>query len=339
MELLELHTGRDSYYLQLAIERSVFHPMPRKPETPRKRILLVGNYLMPYKGMADGLAALRLLSAEMPVDLVIATQERRSREFFADLPFPVEVHFCPPETAMPAIMASCDVYCCTSWYEGLGLPALECFCCDVPVVSTRTFGVMDYARDGQNLLLAQPNDPADLARQLRRVLVEPGLAERLRRGGADTVEVEYRWDATIRQFIDILHDVDRSYTGAGVVDTRAMTRLLTELEANGSLTPIEIFRRYDVLSAELDDVIRTLLANGPSPEGLEVVHSLREAFGLHATNERAQYFGAFRAKYDFCGLILGLRTHPKFVDYLSLVLHQSHDRATHTPVSLSEIRY
>ena len=37
---------------------------------------------------------------------------------------------------MPAIISSCDAYCCTSWYEGLGLPAIEAFRCGVPVVST-----------------------------------------------------------------------------------------------------------------------------------------------------------------------------------------------------------
>src|SRR3712207_8748073 len=47
----------------------------------------------------------------------------------------------------------------SSWYEGLGLPAIEAFHCGTPVVSTRTVGVGEYAQDGRNLLLADANAP------------------------------------------------------------------------------------------------------------------------------------------------------------------------------------
>lgn len=337
--LLQQHAGRSAYYLPMGIDRTVFHRLPAKVPGDRKRILFVGNYLMPYKGMADGILALRRLAGEMPVQLVMATQEGRSRAFFDDLPFAVELHFCPPETAMPAIMASCDVYCCTSWYEGLGLPALECFACGVAVVSTRTYGVMDYGIDGENLLLAAANDPGDLYRQLRRVLMDSGLAARLREGGARTVEAGYRWEDSVNRFREILQDIETSYAGPGVVSPEAMSAILDRLETTGVLTPIEIFRQYQQLAASLDLVIRELLATGPSPAGLEAVTRLRAAFGDRLGNPRAQYYDAFRAKYDFCGLLLALRDRPRFVDYLALVLQQSHHRASHAPPTLSEIRY
>lgn len=338
-DLLRQHAGRSAYYLPMGIDRTIFNRRPRKGPGARKRILLVGNYLMPYKGMADGVAALRKLAVEMPVALVIATQESRSRAFFDDLPFPIELHFCPPETAMPAIMASCDAYCCTSWYEGLGLPALECFACGVPVVSTRTYGVMDYGVDGENLLLASANDPDDLCRQLRRVLLDPVLADKLREGGARTLEAGYRWEDSVNRFREILEDIDASYSGTGVVDPAALRDILDQLEATGALTPIEIYQRYQELAASLDIVIRELLASGPLPAALESVTRLRGAFAEQLGNPRAQYYDAFRAKYDFCGLVLTLRDSPRFVDHLTLVLRQSHHRAAHTPSTLSEIRY
>jgi len=338
-DLLKQHTGRSAYYLPMAIDQTIFRPLPRKAASRRKRILLVGNYLMPYKGMSDGLAALRMLAAEMPVELVIATQERRSRAFFDDLSFPVELHFCPEEAAMPEIMASCDVYCCTSWYEGLGLPALECFCCGVPVVSTRTYGVMDYGVDEENLLLARPNDPGDLCRQLRRVLQDTSLADRLRDGGTRTVASAYDWPTSVRRFKEILGQIGHSYAGAGVVSAAAMEALLARLEQAGALTPIEVFRRYEDLAAELDVVIRGLLDEGPTVTAFESVRRLRDEFRVYLEHEGTQYYSAFRAKYDFCGLLLSLRASDRFVDYLSLVLEQSHERAAHTPATLSEIRY
>ena len=337
--LLKQHTGRSAYYLPVAIDQTIFRPMPQKMPGSRKRVLLVGNYLMPYKGMSDGLAAVRMLSHEMPIELVIATQERRSRAFFDELPFPVELHFCPPETAMPGIMASCDAYCCTSWYEGLGLPALECFSCGIPVVSTRTYGVMDYGVDEENLLLAQPNDPDDLCRQLRRVLQDPALADRLRHGGSTTVASAYDWAASVRRFKEILRDIEHSYAGAGAVSAAAMNELLARLEQTGAFTPIEVFRRYQDLAADLDVVVRELLAEGPSAKAMETVEKLRQEFRRYLEHDRTQYYSAFRAKYDFCGLLVSLRTSDRFTQHLSRVLEQSHDRAAHTPATLSEVRY
>src|SRR5262249_50739611 len=110
-------------------------------------------------------------------------------------------------------------------------------------------------------------------------------------------------------------------------------------EATGALTPIEIFHMYEELSADLDVVIRELLSRGPSPDSFEAVTRLRAAFSKQLGNPRAQYYDAFRAKYDFCGLLLALRGKPRIVEYLSRVLEKSHHRAAHTPSTLSEIRY
>ena len=118
-----------------------------------------------------------------------------------------------------------------------------------------------------------------------------------------------------------------------------MEELLARLEQAGALTPIEVFRRYEGLAAELDVVIRGLLDEGPTVTAFESVQRLRDEFRVYLEHEGTQYYSAFRAKYDFCGLLLSLRASDRFVDYLSRVLEQSHERAAHTPATLSEIRY
>jgi len=171
------------------------------------------------------------------------------------------------------------------------------------------------------------------------VLLDPTLADRLRDGGTRTLDAGYHWEDSVKCFRNILQDIDATYAGAGVVDPAAMRAILDQLEATGALTPIGIYRRYQELAAALDGVIRELLATGPLPEGLDAVTRLRAAFSEQLANGRAQYYDAFRAKYDFCGLVLTLRENPRFVEYLTLVLRQSDYRAAHTPSTLSEIRY
>ena len=338
--LLLERVGRESFYLPMGINKKIFVPRPRKPHTELKRILMVGNYLMPYKGMKDGFEALRKLSADTSVQLVLVTQESRGRAVFNDLPFSVELHFCPTEERMPDIIASCDLYCCTSWYEGLGLPALEAFRCGVPVVSTRTYGVSDYGIDEVNLLLAKPNDPQDLYEKLSRLIHDESLAERLRLAAFNTVEEGYDWAASVRIFSTILDDIDRTYKGAGVVDPQMMRELLQNLEQEGNLTPISIFRRFQQLAEELSALNRRMIEEvSPTLESMRRLRVLRDELRVYLSNENAEYYDAFKSKYDLSQLILSLKDNDQFAEYLKLIVMRSQEREPRTTFSFSEIRY
>ena len=338
--LLLERVGRESFYLPMGLNKTIFAPRPRKTPTELQRILMVGNYLMPYKGMRDGFEALRKLSADTCVKLVLVTQESRGRAIFDDLPFSIELHFCPTEERMPDIIASCDLYCCTSWYEGLGLPALEAFRCGVPVVSTRTCGVSDYGIHEKNLLLAKPNDPQDLYEKLNRLINEESLAERLRQAAFNTVAENYDWETSVRTFTTILNDIDRTYQGAGVVDPEMMRELLKNLEQEGNLTPISIFRRFQQLAEELRALNRRMIEEGrPTDESLRKLGELRDELRVYLSNEKAEYYDAFKSKYDLCQLLLSLKDESQFAEYLKLIVMRSKEREPRTTSSFSEIRY
>jgi glycosyltransferase involved in cell wall biosynthesis len=338
--LIRERVGRDSFYLPVGINRAVFRPKPRKSPTAIKRVLMVGNYLMPYKGMRDGFDALRKLCAEVPLQLVIVTQESRGRAIFDDLPYPIELHFCPPEDKMPDIIASCDLYCCTSWYEGLGLPALEAFCCGVPVVSTSTYGVSDYGIDGVNLLLARPNDSQDIYEKLRRTLLDESLAERLREAAFKTVTGDYDWKTSVQRFKRILREIHETYQVADDVDPRMMRELLERLEHEGNLTPTSIFRRFQELSEELEELNTEILSRSqPTLESLTELQRLRSEFRSYLDNENTEYYDAFKSKYDFCQLLLSLKADPHFIEYLQKILTRRNERGPRTASSFSEVRY
>jgi glycosyltransferase involved in cell wall biosynthesis len=338
--LIRGRLGKDSYYVPMGLNKSVFYRRPRKARTELKRVLMVGNYLMPYKGMCDGFDALERLSRETPVQLVLVTQEHRNRKLFDRHSFPIELHYCPAEERMPEIIASCDAYCCASWYEGLGLPALEAFCCGVPVVSTRTHGVSDYGVDRVNLLLARPNDPQDLHEKLRELLLDEELAERLRGAGFETVENAYGWDISLESFRQAVGEIKRTYVGPGAIDPAHMRSLLDDLEQEGNLTPIATYRLFQELSAELNtlcnDVLREKIASGRFAERLAAV---RNGFGQYLNNRRAEYYDSFKAKYDLCQLILSLKDEAQFARYLSLIMAGRREGGVPSNPSFVEIRY
>jgi len=325
--------GRDAYFMQVGLNKSVFSVQPRKPPTPRKRVLLVGNYLMPYKGMRDGLEALRILSQEIPLELVLVTQEYRDRHILESCGCPIDLRFCPTEPEMPAIYASCDVYCCTSWYEGLGLPALEAFRCGVPVVSTRTYGVSDYGIDDTNLLLANPNEPADLADKLRRMLTDSDLADRLRTSAFGTVDREYDWSRSYEMFASALDDIDRTYAGAGPVDADAMRELSARLETEGNFTPIETFREFYRLGGLAGSCYKQMSSSrSADPASVATLRDVREQLRPYVANPLAEYYRAFKAEFDRCQLVLTLTDDDRFPDYLDALLAHGRNRTNkHAP--------
>ncbi|PYS70685.1 MAG: hypothetical protein DMF69_12795, partial [Acidobacteria bacterium] len=338
--LLKERAGSESFYLPMGLNKEVFAPQKQKAPTEFKRVLMVGNYLMPYKGMKDGFEALAKLSTEMPVQLVMATQESRGRAIFENLKFPIELHYCPTEEQMPAIISSCDTYCCTSWYEGLGLPAIEAFRCGVPVVSTRTFGVSDYGIDNVNMLLAQPNDPHDIYLKLQRVLSDESLAERLRREAFKSTEERYDWSTSAKIFMEHLDEIDRTYEGAGRIDRGEMQLLLDDLEREGNLTPIAVYRRFQELATALKTLAERLRTEKhPDSEMLKELSGLRDEFRPYLANEKAEYYDAFKAKYDWCQLILSLKDNVRFSECLELMLTRRQEREPRTAASFSEIRY
>jgi glycosyltransferase involved in cell wall biosynthesis len=68
------------------------------------------------------------------------------------------------------------------WYENSPNAILEAFVYRTPVVVSDLGGMAELVRDGENGLKFKPGDADDLARQLRRLLDEPGLLARLQAG-------------------------------------------------------------------------------------------------------------------------------------------------------------
>ncbi|HZO25937.1 MAG TPA: glycosyltransferase family 4 protein, partial [Chloroflexota bacterium] len=76
----------------------------------------------------------------------------------------------------------------------------------VPIVASDLPTVREVLADGDNALLVAPGDPDGLAAAIRRLLVNPGLADRLRRTAFDQVNA-YTWDARAARILEALERV------------------------------------------------------------------------------------------------------------------------------------
>ncbi|MFZ0161843.1 MAG: glycosyltransferase family 4 protein [Kineosporiaceae bacterium] len=71
----------------------------------------------------------------------------------------------------------------STWPDPCPTTVLEAMAAGRPVITTAIGGMLDMVEDGVSGLLVEPGDEAGLAHAVQRLLGEPGLAERLGRGG------------------------------------------------------------------------------------------------------------------------------------------------------------
>lgn len=87
----------------------------------------------------------------------------------------------------PRIAAGFDVYVVPSLYEGLGRALTEAMASGRPVVATAVNGVPDLVEPGATGLLAEPGDPASLARAVLWMLDHPDEAAAMGDQGRERV--------------------------------------------------------------------------------------------------------------------------------------------------------
>ncbi len=104
--------------------------------------------------------------------------------------------------ARPHLAAS-DIFVMPSLHEPLGNVILEAWAQGRPVVSSRSEGPSWFMRDGENGLLAEIGDAAGLARAIRRIIAEEGLAAQLAEGGRATLMAQFSEEAVAGAYLEL----------------------------------------------------------------------------------------------------------------------------------------
>lgn len=111
-----------------------------------------------------------------------------------------------PGPILRDLFAVSDMVVVPSLYEGFGLVPLEAFESEKPVIASRVEALTDFLTNGENALLASPNDAHALARAIRKLADDSELRERLVRGGNKTLndmrgkEAHAAWLALFSQY-------------------------------------------------------------------------------------------------------------------------------------------
>jgi glycosyltransferase involved in cell wall biosynthesis len=98
--------------------------------------------------------------------------------------------------------------------ELLGLSVLEAMASGTPVVASRTGGLPEVVRDGDNGFLVKSGDAAELRDRLELLLGNPVLARRMGRNARDTVTQQFTWTKTAERCLAAYEELVRTDKGA-----------------------------------------------------------------------------------------------------------------------------
>jgi glycosyltransferase involved in cell wall biosynthesis len=87
-----------------------------------------------------------------------------------------------------------DIFVRPSRAEGLGTSFLEAMAYGVPIVATPVGGIPDFLTDHQTGLMAKTENPESVAGQIKTLMANPALREKLRTNGRRVIEEKYTWD-------------------------------------------------------------------------------------------------------------------------------------------------
>ncbi|MBM7365897.1 glycosyltransferase family 4 protein [Gordonia hydrophobica] len=180
---------------------------PRGPRTPGS-IVCVASADAPLKGVSYLLEAVAKVAAEHDVHLTLVSKldpDGPSAALIDQLAIADRVSVVSglDDAELAELLATAEVACVPSLYEGFSLPAVEAMSCGTPLVATRAGAIPEVVGENEEAaLLVPPGDAGALAQALLRLFDDPELAVRIGAGGRARAAERYSWSAVAQATAD-----------------------------------------------------------------------------------------------------------------------------------------
>jgi glycosyltransferase involved in cell wall biosynthesis len=126
-----------------------------------------------------------------------ATAERLGVANQVSMPGPL------PKNQIPEALNEGDIFLNTTNVDNTPVSVLEAMACGLCIVSTNVGGVPYLLEHDHDALLTPPNDAPAMAAAIRRILTEPGLAEKLSRNARAKAE-QFDWSVVLPRWEQVL---------------------------------------------------------------------------------------------------------------------------------------
>lgn len=175
-----------------------------------QRLFVIVGRLERLKGVDLALRALASLPAARPEARLLVIggdggrpgETARLRALAAKLGIAGQVEFLGPvpQAQLATYYVAADACLLPSYTESFGLVGLEAQACGTPVVASSAAGLASVIQDGETGFLVPGSDPEGYAVAMRRLLEDPGVAERMGRQAAQLAG-GFSWAAAAEQLL------------------------------------------------------------------------------------------------------------------------------------------
>ena len=190
-----------------------------KPDAAQRvpgRIVAISSADRPLKGIGNLLRALARLRVHHDVELQLIAkleQDGPTEKLIAELGVSdiVRVSGGLTDAEVAALLASAEVACIPSLYEGFSLPAVEAMASGTPIVASRAGAMPEVlGTDGECADLVAPGDIDELTTALGRLLDSPERRTRLGAAGRRRAVEVFSWESVAAQTVRIYQQaIDR----------------------------------------------------------------------------------------------------------------------------------
>lgn len=108
---------------------------------------------------------------------------------------------------VPDVYHWADIFVSPTWSEGFSNTILEAMASGLPIVASRAVGVVDCLTDNESALFHTVHDVNGLATQIRRLISDPPLRQRLAENALSEVRQKYQWPLVAGQLVERLEAV------------------------------------------------------------------------------------------------------------------------------------
>lgn len=163
----------------------------KRHKLPESYLLYVGS-IIERKNLLQIVKAIELLPTSLKVPLVILGHGKayleKVRTYIARKGMESLFVFCEqvPFSDFPAIYQQARMFIYPSFYEGFGIPIIEALWSETPVISANTSSLPEAG--GPDSLYIDPNEPAELADAIEKILTDDQLSQEMSLAGKAYVQ-------------------------------------------------------------------------------------------------------------------------------------------------------
>ncbi|HSM26094.1 MAG TPA: glycosyltransferase family 4 protein [Anaerolineaceae bacterium] len=210
----KLKTNVQTYYVPNAIDERYFNQEKNADE----KIVLFAGRVIPRKRVFDLVQAFAQVSQQVPSARLIIAGEIHSEPAYVETikkwihlnNLDKQIIFAGSLSEEEIIheFALCSMLVLPSAQETAPMVIAQAMAAGKPVVATRVGGVVDMVgANSERGLLVNVGDIKDLATAITRLLLEPGLKEKMGKNGREFAQENYHLDQIALKTIEIYHQI------------------------------------------------------------------------------------------------------------------------------------